>query len=272
MKTPLKAVQPYSFQKSMSVYSRLKYDVVDIFQDNEYKRVLFNELVTVDSKLNLSYSGKKKIKKKISEMLSLDYDLKPFYKYASDDAFLNNAVQKMYGVKATRTPSFFEAIVIAISEQQLSILIGVRFKSKLAQRYGLEINGQYGFPDAEKIASLKPDDIRKLGYSWRKSEYIIEAAKQDFSGIEKLSTEDAINELVKIRGIGPWTAEYALIRGLGRYDAVPATDLAISKIISREYYKGKPVTETQVRKKFDEWGDFKGYAAYYLLRATSKYL
>jgi DNA-3-methyladenine glycosylase II len=87
----------------------------------------------------------------------------------------------------------------------------------------------------------------------------------DLEGIVESSNEKIIDILTKIRGIGKWTAEYALVRGLGRLDALPANDAALKKIISNIYYEGKNVSEEEVHKLLGKWGQYKGLAAFYLL-------
>jgi len=80
-----------------------------------------------------------------------------------------------------------------------------------------------------------------------------------------LQNQEIIDILTKIRGIGKWTAEYAIIRGLGRLDSLPANDVALRKVVSTLYYGGKEVSEDDVRKLLDKWGKYKGFAAFYLL-------
>jgi DNA-3-methyladenine glycosylase II len=81
------------------------------------------------------------------------------------------------------------------------------------------------------------------------------------------SADGIISELMKLRGMGRWTAEYVLIRGLTRTDVLPADDLAIRKSVSHYYFKDAKIDAQAVRSLADGWGKWKGLAAFYLMRA-----
>ena len=76
-----------------------------------------------------------------------------------------------------------------------------------------------------------------------------------------------ISELDEIRGIGVWTAELTMLRGMQKLDALPADDLGIRRVISRYYCQGKPIKTAEAREIAKTWGRWKGLAAYYLIIA-----
>ena len=80
--------------------------------------------------------------------------------------------------------------------------------------------------------------------------------------------DDVIAELTRIRGIGLWTVEYVLIRGMGRLEAMPADDLGIRRCISLYYFHGEKITADQARETAVNWGPWRGLASFYLLSAT----
>ena len=77
-------------------------------------------------------------------------------------------------------------------------------------------------------------------------------------------TEAVIDDLVKIRGIGRWTAELTILRGLHRPDAFPADDVGVRRFISQFYLGGEKITAADARTFAERWGAWKGFAAYYL--------
>jgi DNA-3-methyladenine glycosylase II len=71
-------------------------------------------------------------------------------------------------------------------------------------------------------------------------------------------------ELVKIRGIGRWTAELTILRGLHRPDAFPADDVGVRRFIAQFYRSGSKISAADARTFAERWGAWKGFAAYYL--------
>jgi DNA-3-methyladenine glycosylase II len=105
----------------------------------------------------------------------------------------------------------------------------------------------------------------------RKGEYLrdvsrlILAGDLDVEGFRQVpDTETVIEELIKIRGIGRWTAELTILRGLHRPDAFPADDVGVRRFISQFYLGGTKISATEARTFAERWGAWKGFAAYYL--------
>ena len=82
--------------------------------------------------------------------------------------------------------------------------------------------------------------------------------------------EKVISELDEIRGIGVWTAELTMLRGMQKLAALPADDLGIQRVISRYYCGGKLIKADDARKIAKRWGMWKGLAAFYLIIAEVK--
>jgi DNA-3-methyladenine glycosylase II len=114
-----------------------------------------------------------------------------------------------------------------------------------------------------------------VGLSERKSEYIRNVASLISEGklaleslkSSKLDDDEIIAELDKVKGVGVWTAELTMLRGMHRLQALPADDLGLRRTISRYYRGGKPITSTEARTIANSWGRWKGLAAYYLIVA-----
>jgi DNA-3-methyladenine glycosylase II len=75
-----------------------------------------------------------------------------------------------------------------------------------------------------------------------------------------LPPDEALVKLQTLVGIGRWTAEYVLLRGLGYPDSIPAGDVALQRAIGLAYY-GRPATEAEVRLTALPWAPWRGYAA-----------
>ena len=121
----------------------------------------------------------------------------------------------------------FEALVEAIITQQISDSAGKSISLKFKNLFGKK------YPTPSDVAKLTIEQIKSVGLSRMKAEYIFDISqmivnkKLDFKIFKKMSNEDIISELTKIRGIGRWTAEMYLIFALGRMDIFPLGDLGL---------------------------------------------
>ena len=173
------------------------------------------------------------------------------------------------------TATIFEALIIAITEQQLGLPVAVRLRKRLVERYGdvLTVGGKNyrAFPTPLALSKAKPSDIRNAGLSTRKAEYIVDIAKRvaegrlDLEKMKKWPVKQVSNTLTKIKGVGPWTVEYMMLRGMGRYDALPADDIALRSSVTDFLGGEERVSASKVRAVLKPFGKYKGYAAFYIL-------
>ncbi len=152
------------------------------------------------------------------------------------------------------------------------------FQFRLIKMYGesLEIGGSkyHAFPIPQALAKADQSDLRGIGLSTKKAEYVRDVAKAvadgdiDLEGLRKMrDAEKVIEELTSRRGVGRWTAELVMIRGMARFEAVPADDLGVRRSISRFFFHGKPVSTEMVRELSDGWGIWKGLGIFYVIMA-----
>jgi DNA-3-methyladenine glycosylase II len=80
----------------------------------------------------------------------------------------------------------------------------------------------------------------------------------------------AVSMLDEVKGIGVWTAELTMLRGMQRWDVLPADDFGIRRVISAYYCGGKPIKAPEAREIAKVWGKWKGLAAFYLIVAEVK--
>ncbi|MGC8808729.1 MAG: DNA-3-methyladenine glycosylase family protein [bacterium] len=180
------------------------------------------------------------LKSSLKQILGLEIDLSQFYEMAQNDPFLRPLVIKFWGFKPTRYPTVFEALVNAITCQQFTLEAGISLLGRLVAKWGIPLHehGPRGFPLAHDLASLAIEDLRPLGFSQQKARALIELARLVDQGLDLeswqfLADEEALKKLQQLRGVGRWTAEYVLLRGLGRIHIFPGDDLGIrSKLVS----------------------------------------
>jgi len=142
------------------------------------------------------------------------------------------------GLRVLLTLDPFEALVWAILGQQVNLAFAYAMRRDLIRLAGLPATeGLIAHPDPAGIAALKVEDLQALRFSRRKAEYLLHAAAEVASGrlnLEALATATgAAKALQGLRGCGPWTAQYVLMRGLGFRDCVPVGDAGLTLALQR---------------------------------------
>jgi DNA-3-methyladenine glycosylase II len=229
-----------------------------------------NQPITVKTKTSA--------KEAIEYIFNLNLDLNEFYHHTKKDTVMDKITSVLCGFKYPTTPTAFESLLDSIVEQQISIKIARIIEERLAQKFGdkLERDGEcfYAFPTPQNINAASINDIRSCGLSQRKAEYIYGVAHRivngelDLEGMKTNPNIDAIiTELDAIKGIGVWTAELTLFRGIQRLEVLPADDFGIRRVISNYYCDGRAIKAPEAREIGKAWGKWQGLAAFYLLSA-----
>ena len=203
--------------------------------------------------------------------LFADLALESFYMLANQHTVFSSLVKKLNGLKPMRPASLLEMAVIVITEQQISLAAANTIRGRLAQRFGDELDGLLIFPEARTLAQASLEDLRSCGYSQRKAEYIrgfagmVVDGSLDLEKIKSMADEDVRSTLVAVRGWGNWSANYFLIRGLARPDAVPSDDLALRSALGKTLGGGTRIAEEQALELLAPFAPYRGIAAFYLL-------
>lgn len=211
----------------------------------------------------------------LDRMLGLRADLSDFYQFASHDTRLAALAEHFRGMKPPRFPTVFEALINGIACQQMSLTLGIRLLSRLAEAHGLAWKeGEtpaHAFPRPEDLAALRPQALRPLGFSRQKSSAMIEAARAvcdgrvDLESLVDVSDEEAVERLEQLRGVGRWTAEYILLRGLGRWHIFPGDDVGARNNLMRWLKLRKPLDYQRVRRVMARWKGYGGLIYFHLL-------
>ncbi len=141
------------------------------------------------------------------------------------DPIIGKAIDIYGGIRVLRQPKW-ETLCSFIISQNNNIPRIKGIIERLCENFGDETEHGYTFPSAEKLAVLHPEDLACIRSGFR-AKYIIDAAKKvvdgtvNFNMIDKLPTETAERELMKITGVGPKVADCALLFGFGKIDAFP---------------------------------------------------
>lgn len=298
-KTELTALPPFNFNISCEIFTDgdnqiRNYENGRFWQVIRANGKLFLAVVKSDGTVDkpklavelksdhkITVDDKKTAEAAVTNIFNLDLDLKLFYEAVKDDKIMAHLTRELRGLKNPTTQTVFEAMVESIVEQQISLKVAHSLERRIIKNFGDQLNLEdeiyFAYPTPQQLASVSINEFRGCGLSFRKAEYIQGAAKLIVEGklnLETLKTcessEQIIRQLDRVRGVGVWTAEFTLLRGMKRLEALPADDLGLRRVISRYYCNGKVISSGEARRIAEVWGDWKGLAAYYLVVADMK--
>lgn len=219
---------------------------------------------------------REKIATYIIEWFDLDNDLTPFYEMANTDPLLKIPAQKFYGLRVIGIPDLFEALCWGVLGQQINLAFAYSLKRQFVESFGdsIEWNGKkyWVFPPYERIAQLEPTDLAAIKMTVKKSEYIIDIARLMECGelskeqLMKMNFKEAEKSLIKIRGIGPWTANYVLMRCLRFQTAFPIDDVGLINSIKTLRNMNQKPTKEEILALSIPWKNWESYATFYLWR------
>ena len=214
-------------------------------------RFNFTNKKQVDVKLHID-SGRKKLhaekiqarlQQHAQHMLGLNQTTSQFEKFVNVHPELGQLINKQSGLRVPQAATTFEALTWAIIGQQISVSAAVSVRRKFIQHAGLQhSSGIWCYPSAAQIARLTEDDLRPLGFSQTKARTIVELSKiidrgelpldnwlNDYWQGNVLAAQDIYDALIRVRGVGPWTINYALLRGFGWLDGSLHGDVAVRR-------------------------------------------
>jgi DNA-3-methyladenine glycosylase II len=211
----------------------------------------------------------------LERALGLSVDLSLFYRFAEGDVKLGPLVQRFRGAKPPRFPTLFEALVNGIACQQITLTQGIHLLNRLTQTYGLAATdgdrAAHAFPRPRALARLAPQELRPLGFSGQKGRALVELASAlaqghlDLEALAGLNDDAALAHLLALRGVGRWTAEYVLLRGLGRLDRFPGDDVGARNNLSRWLGLTDPLDYAGVQRTIATWSAYGGLLYFHLL-------
>ena len=292
----IKPVPPFNFELTAGyhTYFQSRYGT-DTMKDSVYRRLLdlddklvlasVRSIGTLDApELALELQGPElspddveSATDRVSWLLGVDQDLAPFYELGRADQAMAGLVEQFYGLHLPHTASVFEALVLAVLGQQISTSVARIIRTLLIETFGpsAEFDGEtyYAFPRPASIWASSPAELHTMKLTQRKSEYVYGLAgsvldpEMGLERLEELTDREIVEKLVALRGVGMWTAQWALIRAVGRPDALPLGDLALRRVVSRLFMDGEDVNDAKVEEIAQRWSPYRTYATVYLFSA-----
>jgi DNA-3-methyladenine glycosylase II len=284
----LRPAPPFRLDLTVWALRRLPINEMDRWDGETYRRLLVVEdapvavavtqvrgadapLLRVATEGLLPGKRKASLAALLEKMLGLRADLSPFYRMAARDATLAGPARRFTGMRPPRFPSVFEALLNGFACQQLSLLVGITLLNRLTNRFGMAWQGQHAVPRPQDLLRAKPRQLRAMGYSSHKAGFILGLARRLAGGgldTEKLSDlpdSGALERLLEMPGVGRWTAEYVLLRGLGRTHFFPVDDSGARKSLQRLLRLRQPLDDGTLQRTLDRWRPYGGLVFFHLL-------
>lgn len=181
------------------------------------------------------------------------------------DRILKEIINKYKSEKLHCKKNAFLTLAKSITGQQISVKAANSIWKKLEKKIR-KIN-------PSNILKLKKNEISKCGFSKQKVTYLFNLANffEKNKNIEnkwkKVEDEEVIDDLIKIKGIGRWTAEMFLIFYLLRSNVFPCTDIGLLRAISINYNLKYPLKDSEIKKFKKKWIPWSTVATWYLWRS-----
>ncbi len=282
--------RPYSLALTAERYTRFP-EVVDRFDGGVYRRFLPAGRrgavlsvvqqgsparavleVTLEGPDALAPAVRSAADRVVEVALGAAQAVAPFYRAFRGDPVIGAAIRDFRGLRGAGVPSLWEGLVTAILAQQVNLRFAYDIRRELSETFGprLELGARafVAFPAPEALAGETPARLRRFRLSASKARAIHGLARA-FSdgalveaGIAALDDEAAIERLTAYRGVGRWTAEIALLRGLGRGDIFPAGDLGVVKYLAQGLLGRRAKEKEEAMRRFAErWKPLAGTRA-----------
>lgn len=202
--------------------------------------------------------------------LSTDENLGEFYDLASSDNAFLNVVRKLHGYHQVKFPSPFENACWAVLGQRCPISVARKMKDRFVAQFG----GVLSFSDVELRAFPEPADLddvteEEIGacignpVKAHRIRAVADAFRRvDESFLKVAPSEEVRTWLEAIDGIGPWSSNFIMVRGLGRTDTLAGIEESLLPAVSKLY--GAPASRTDVQRIAARYGTWQGYWAHYV--------
>lgn len=203
----------------------------------------------------------------VRHVLDLDADLEVFARHVARDRLLARLLRARPGLRVPQFLDPFECVVRAVLGQQVSVRAATTLVNRLARTFGTDqkpgpyeraIGAYVTFPTAEQLAAAGPDSVQRIGltraraFALHRIATAVAERRVDFEALRAAPGEEAQAVLDALPGIGPWTASYIRMRGLGDRDAFPAADLGVLKALG--------VGPAAAERRSQPWRPWRAYA------------
>ncbi len=211
---------------------------------------------------------------KVVRMLGLDQDPAPFEEHVSRSEKLGRLIAARPGLRIPQTVSVYEALVWVIVGQQVNLRFAGLCRSRMIVLCGRQAGaGFIVHPTPAEVAGLHYSDLLELQFSRRKAEYMIDTSRMiasgelDLEGLRALSDDEVVGRLSEVRGLGPWSINYLLLRSLGREDRVPVGDAGLVLALQRFFKLDERPDANETLRLMEVFAPYRSLASFHLWKS-----
>lgn len=261
--------QPYEFFPSTERFRSYGTDLANVWHEGGLHRVVCGREVRIEAA-----SGGVEVRPwdgpiavAVSHIVGLPFDLHGFWAWGRGEPVLAALEEPLRGYRPPLAVDPWEMLVTSITAQQVSLHSACAVRSRLIECFGERHEVAWAFPTRERIADARVGEIRAVGFSERKAEYVIGLARADLdlAALADLPDDEVTAAITSVRGLGRWSADWFLARCLARGNAWPAGDLGVRKAVSAFYGDGRMLPEQEVREAGERFGAWRNVACHMLL-------
>lgn len=255
----LRAVAPFHLEATVRVLQRRPTNPVELWEDGRYVRAFptsggrvvvavanRGSIDSPDVRLTFvagdpSADTRRRLADTVHTMLGLDVDPAPLQRAAARVPRLRPTAQALRGMRPPRFPTLFDTFANVVPFQQLSIDAGLAIVTRLVARFGerVEHGGRRfaSYPAASSVAGARLPALLACGLSRSKAEALrhlaraVDAGELNERALAQADTATALETLIALPGIGPWSAALVLLRGFGRLDVFPPGDSGVKRAL-----------------------------------------
>lgn len=193
---------------------------------------------TIDAAEPLSPIGQAMARDALLNILGLRIDPLAFAESVRDDPLLAPLAAQHAGLRIIQSATVFEALTWAIIGQQINLTFAISLRRTFIEQAGRRLRGgMYCYPEAADVAALDLEQLTSRKFSRSKAETLLRVAHMAASGelalTQAADIESTCSALLAVKGIGPWTVNYALLRGFGYPDCSLEGDVAVRTALQR---------------------------------------
>ena len=289
----VRPVPPFRLDLTVWALRRRAHNAIDRWDGTTYRRVIVvgdrsrevevrqagstatPRLIVKAAPALRTHSERQKVRSAVERLLGTRVDLRDWYRTAGDDPRLEPLAVRFRGMKPPQLLTVFETLLNAFACQQLSLVVGIELLNRLSVvcdvRRGTGARSHYGFPTPDDVVQHHAPDYRAIGFSRQKVDALLTLAQGIHDGriaVEGLACypdAEVSARLLELRGVGRWTAEYVLLRGLGRLHVFPGDDVGAQKSLARWIGRRAPLDYAGVSKAVAKWQPYAGMVYFHLL-------
>lgn len=225
---------------------------------------------TVDAADPLAAEGMREAHAAAVRMLNLASDPSAFERQVGRQPELARLIAPRRGMRIPLTATPWECLLWAIVGQQVNLPFAYALRTEVAELAGEPAgDGLRAHPTPEAVAALEYEDLTARRFSRRKAEYVIDTARLIASGDLRIDGEREMatvveRRMLEVRGLGPWSVQYFLMRGCGFADCVPVGDAGLTAALQRFHSLDHRPGPAETLELMEPFAPFRTLGTYHL--------